>query len=424
MDTISDSQLPRIFADVGLAVINIGLIWLLMVAPIGRRGVRLSALIPATPEHVWSALHPLGVNAKWDGNIVAARELAPDLVETEISYEGRDGKPIRRTMQLDAVVENRSFTSTIVEDTSLDHSFWSSHSETVTIEPVDGGCKVTISETDKYRGFAFLVFRYFKNRRALEALKQWAKTGSYKSVGIFERPPVQIAMAVISALILWPFFGLTETGLTLSIVLTLVVALHEAGHMLAFRMMGHKSARMIFIPLLGGIALGGRPYDRNFEVGFSALMGAGMSVFPVAMAFALYQPLENYGWHNTATVLAIFGSIGAIFNLANLVPVWKFDGGQVIRQIFDSQAAQGLASFTLLGGLMFVGWCGGFSVKAILMAGVIFSLMSVMTTGNGFKPRHELTPMNNNERMLLLAGLVASYVAHGVCALWGFSIFL
>jgi Zn-dependent protease len=424
METISDGQLPIIFADIGLAVINLLLIWLLMVAPVGRRRVTNSSIIAATPEHIWSALFPLGANAKWDGNIVAAHEVGPDLVETEISYDGRDGKPIRRTMHLESVVENCSFTSTIVEDTSLDHSFWSSHSETVTIEPVAGGSKVTISEIDKYRGFAFLVFRYFKNRRGLAALSQWAKTGNYKSVGIFERPPVQIAMAAISALILWPFFGLTKTGLTLSIVLTLVVALHEAGHMFAFRMMGHKSARMIFIPLLGGIALGGRPYDRNFEVGFSALMGAGMSVFPVVMALTLYGPLDSYGWTNTATVFAIFGSIGAIFNLANLVPVWKFDGGQVIRQIFDNQAAQGLASFTLLGGLMYVGRVGGFEWKSIIIAGVIFSLMSVMTTGNGFKPRYELTPMNNNERMLLMAGLVASFAAHASCAMWGFSIFL
>ena len=146
METISDGQLPIIFTDIGLAIINLLLIWLLMVAPVGRRRVTLSSIIAATPEHIWSALYPLGANAKWDGNIVAAHAVGPDLVETEISYEGRDGNPIRRTMKLESVIENRSFTSTIVEDTSLDHSFWSSHSETVTIEPVAGGSKVTISE--------------------------------------------------------------------------------------------------------------------------------------------------------------------------------------------------------------------------------------------------------------------------------------
>ena len=85
-------------------------------------------------------------------------------------------------------------------------------------------------------------------------------------------------MAVLSVLILWPFFGLTHVGLMLSAVLTSVVIAHEAGHMFAFRAMGHKTARMIILPFLGGIALGGRPYNTHFEVGFSALMGAGMSV--------------------------------------------------------------------------------------------------------------------------------------------------
>ena len=35
-------------------------------------------------------------------------------------------------------------------------------------------------------------------------------------------------------------------------------------------MMGHRKVRMIFVPLLGGIAIGGRPYDSRFEVAFVA----------------------------------------------------------------------------------------------------------------------------------------------------------
>ena len=96
----------------------------------------------------------------------------------------------------------------------------------------------------------------------------------------------QLGFAVVSALILWPFFGLSCGGLVLAVDADDVVALHELGHMAAFRVMGHRRVRMIFIPLLGGIAIGGRPYDSRFEVAFVALMGAGFSAFVIPIAIA------------------------------------------------------------------------------------------------------------------------------------------
>ena len=263
--------------------------------------------------------------------------------------EDRYGDPIERKVCLEELSPGESYKLRIVDDSTLDPSFWQHYHEQVSITDTDTGCAVTVSETDRYRGFAFLGFRYFKIRRQLMGLKIWAESGKYRDIGMFERPFTQVGMAFVSTMLLWPFFGLTPTGLILSSMLTLVVAMHEFGHMFAFRIMGHKSARMIFIPILGGIALGGRPYDRHFEVGFSALLGAGFSVFPVTAAIAFYPVAVSHGWNGLAACLAAFGMIGAVFNLANLVPVWKFDGGQVIRQVFTNKWAQAASSFVLLG---------------------------------------------------------------------------
>ncbi len=117
---------------------------------------------------------------------------------------------------------------------------------------------MSLSQTDRYRGVAFLVFRYFAMRRELGKLQKWARTGQYRKGGWFEHPLSQVGFAILSAFILWPFFGLNLGGLALAAILTSVVALHELGHMAAFRLMGHRKARMIFIPLLGGIAIGGQ----------------------------------------------------------------------------------------------------------------------------------------------------------------------
>ena len=404
--------------------INFGLIWLLMAAPAGERTVTARRKIAALPAHLWSALFPFGNNALWDGTYISIQRVGENLADVEIAWDGRDGQPIRRTIELSEIEPERRFSLRVMNDTSLHNSFWANHSETVTLQADGDSTIVTIAETDRYRGFAFPVFRYFKNRRHLHALAGWAETGAYKKSGWFESFPAQAGMAVLSILFLWPFFGLTTLGLLMSAVLTTVVIAHEAGHMFAFRAMGHKTARMIILPFLGGIALGGRPYNTHFEVGFSALMGAGMSVFPVIAAISLFRPLEAAGYNTAATIVGAFGAIGAIFNLGNLVPVWKFDGGQVIRQVFRSRAGQGIASFLLLGGLLLTGNTAGFSSQALLIVGAIFALLSVVTSGSGVKPKFALIPMTHAERTLVFTGLIAAFAAHAFGAIWGFTVFL
>jgi Zn-dependent protease len=416
---------PNYILMIGFLIfINLGLIWLLMSAPIGLRTLRISRLISSTPEHIWSAVFPLGKNAKWDSSYLSVIEIGDTGAVLELDWDGRDGKPIRRSVEFIDVVENQRFTLRTTDDTSLDASFWQHHSESVELTAVGEQTRVTVFETDAYKGLAFFVFRYFKNRRHLANLDGWSRTGVFKSVGIFEKAPMQFAMALLSALLMWPFFGLNKTGLILSLTLTSVVALHEVGHMFAFRVMGHRSARMIFIPILGGIALGGRPYDRHFEVGFSALMGAGFSVFPVAACIALYGPMQQLGYQHVASILGVFAVIGGVFNLANLVPVWKFDGGQVIRQLFDAKWAQGIASFVLLGGLMLVCQICGFSYQALLVVGMVFAVLSLITTGSGVKPRHALHPMNSSERTLIMAGLMATFIVHAYATIWGIAIYM
>jgi Zn-dependent protease len=418
-------QYSSVFLMLFLTALNLGLIWLLLAVPLGMRTVSRTIRINAAPDRLWSALYPFGENAGWSGTIISA-EPEPNTNRfgtLRISFDDRNGDPIARKVRLDELSEGRSYLLRITDDSSLDPSFWHNYSETVDIVSENGASLVTVTETDRYRGFAFLGFRYFKVRRQLLALKIWGETGSYRSIGVFERPITQVWMAVISALMIWPFFGLTSPGLVLAASLTAVVALHEFGHMFAFRVMGHKSARMIFIPILGGIAMGGRPYDRHFEIGFSALMGAGFSVFPVAACIAVYPVALSTGHNQIAAAVASFGLIGSIFNLANLVPVWKFDGGQVIRQVFEGRIAQAMASFTILSALLAIGSYSGFSLSVLIPVAAVFAVLSIITNGASFKPRHALKPMTAMERGIIIAGLIATFSAHALGAVWGLNQF-
>jgi len=411
------------WAAVVIIAVNVGLIFLLISAPLGMRTIRRSIIISAPVRRVWDAVYPLGEDAGWSGEILSAEpvEGAPSRVRLMIDSEGRDGLPIRRVCELSDVVQGRSFAMRIVEDSSLDPDFWARFRETVSIEPAGEGSRLTVTQTDRYRGAAFLAFRYFSLRRTTFKLKRWIETGAYRRGGMFEHPLTQVAMAFASILILWPLAGLTRGGLAFAVMLTVVVALHELGHMAAFRVAGHRRTRMIFLPFLGGLAIGGRPYDTRFEVAFVALMGAGFSAFLVPPLMRAGQTIAESGnVHGGNFFAALVGCI-ALFNLANLVPVWKFDGGQVLRQICPPGAALASSSFLLLSVFLAIGWAAGFPPAVVLTSGAVFAALSLMTAGDAVKPRHALAPVGGMGRLALAGALLAAIFIHGAGVVWAFT---
>lgn len=402
-----------------LVACNLGLIFLLLTAPLGLRTLRFSRLVAADRRRLWQALWPLGSDAGWSGEILSAAALDDQgAARIVLSWEGRDGQPIERKVLLEDVLEERRFSMRVVDDTSLDASFWADYRTTTELMPEGKFTRVIVSQTDRYRGIAFPVFRYFAMRRELGKLDIWARTGGYRKGGWFEHPLSQVGFAVLSAFILWPFFGLNLGGLALAAILTSVVALHELGHMAAFRLMGHRKVRMIFIPLLGGIAMGGRPYDSRFEVAFVALMGAGFSAFLVPPLITASALASGEGHRLAAALLATLAGCAALFNIANLVPVWKFDGGQVLRQICPGPIALALASFVLLSAFLALGWRAGFSQGFLLVAGAVFAILSLLTMGSAVKPRHELKPIRTFDRFAMAGALLAVFAIHGYGVLW------
>ncbi|MEZ5811571.1 MAG: site-2 protease family protein [Rhizobiaceae bacterium] len=403
-----------------LVGINLGLIFVMLAAPLGTRTFAVSRVVRASRRDVWSALWPLGDHAGWSGEIINVLPAGADGDQAwlELSHEGRDGRPIRRLVALDNVIPETRYSMRIVDDSSLDHSFWANYRAEVGIADAEGGVAVTFCRTDRYRGLAFMVFRYFAARRELARLDEWVRTGVCRKGGVFEHPATQMGFAAVSTLLVWPLFGLTLQGLLFAATLTGVVALHELGHMAAFRLMGHKSARMIFIPLLGGIAIGGRPYDSRFEVAFSALMGAGFSALFVPLAIVGSGLAASAGMHHISTSLVIFAVFLGLFNLANLVPVWKFDGGQVLRQICPGQLSLATSSFLLLAAFLALGHAIGLPAVLLMGAGTVVAILSLMTAGSAVKPRHDLKPILGFERVMLAGGLLAVFAIHANSVFW------
>ena len=396
-----------------LLAINLALLWLLMAAPLGVRTLRMRRNFHARPDHIWSAVHPLGSNADWNPHIISSEGVDDTgrLARQAYSHMDRKGRPIERVFELSAD-EPFAYSARVVEDSALDRSFWQTYSERRHLEMHGNTTELVVEQTDKYRGFAFLIFRYFALRREMQSLEKWLSTGKAVRVGIFEHPLTQVALAILSTLMLWPFFGLTTNGLILSTELTVVIVLHELGHMAAYRAFGHRTARMIFVPLLGGIAIGGRPYNSVFEVATCALMGAGMSAFLVPVLVVAHDGLVVGGVEaGFARPLLVFTLIMGAFNLLNLLPMHRFDGGQVLRQIFPDKRLQALGSFGIALVIVVTGWEIGLPYQALIIGLAVFTLISLIGAGS-VRPRDKLDPMRPSERLLAGLGLYAAVIIH------------
>ncbi|MEP1290893.1 MAG: site-2 protease family protein, partial [Nitratireductor sp.] len=89
--------------------VNLVLIFLLLAAPLGRRRLVASVSIDAGMERVWNAVWPLGPDAGWSGEFVSTEPVGENRARVRLSHEGRDGRPIERTVRLEAVRPGEGF---------------------------------------------------------------------------------------------------------------------------------------------------------------------------------------------------------------------------------------------------------------------------------------------------------------------------
>lgn len=398
-----------------LLIANLGLIWLLMAAPLGRRTIRLRRMLHEDPERVWQAVHPLGRDALWYPSLIdSAAEPGTGKVVQRLAHADRRGNPIRRTLELSELSGpwQYAYEARVVEDSALHPSFWTNYCERRMVEQSKDGTELIVEQTDRYRGLAFLVFRFFALRRELDALQGWLETGRIDQRGLFEQPGTQLLMAVLSTLVLWPFFGLTASGLIYSCLLTVVIALHELGHLAAYRAFGHQTVRMIFIPLLGGLAIGGRPYNSRFELAACALMGPGMSAFLVPVLVAAQSAFaQSPAAHAYAGYVLVFLLVLSAFNLLNLLPMSRFDGGQVLRQVFPTQDGLLGGTFLVTAAILFTGWRVGVPSQALFGGLAVMALLSLSNRASA-RMREELVDMSAGERLFAGFGYYAALAIH------------
>lgn len=138
---------------------------------------------------------------------------------------------------------------------------------------------------------------------------------------------ISSGVALVTGLVSLAAFSIL-LGWQLALLLIAALAVHEFGHLLAYKLIGQPWGRLMFLPFLGAIAVPRLPFHKQGEAVFAALMGPGLSVIPAA-ALALY--VHSVGVMNVWLIYA--GIVVAGLNIFNLLPAEPLDGGMALRSV-------------------------------------------------------------------------------------------
>jgi Zn-dependent protease len=205
-------------------------------------------------------------------------------------------------------------------------------------------------------------------------------TGARRSWGIIGYDPNALglgALAVAAAI----YFFQWQFG----IALILAVALHEFGHVAAFRICGHSDARFRLIPLFGGVAI---------------------CLAPMVMVYALSDLAESVSFE-LANFLYILGLVLGSLNFFNLLPFYPLDGGKLVRVLVQTFAPWATRNVSIVMGI------GAAAIALYLHA--YFMLFFVMMGWQGLLKSESLLqvqrPMTKSHAVLALAAYVFTTAA-------------
>jgi Zn-dependent protease/Tfp pilus assembly protein PilF len=111
-------------------------------------------------------------------------------------------------------------------------------------------------------------------------------------------------------------------GWQFGIQILAIIFVHELGHLLAMQCFGYRDTSMLFIPLLGGVAMG-KKENASLSQKFWVLMLGPLPGIIIGTIISLYYPSSNSELHK-------FGLLTIGINLFNLFPIYPLDGGKIV----------------------------------------------------------------------------------------------
>jgi Zn-dependent protease len=158
----------------------------------------------------------------------------------------------------------------------------------------------------------------------------------------------------------------------------LIVLMHEFGHSLSCRQVGGRADQIVLWPL-GGVAYV-MPPDRPGAQLWSIAAGPLVNVILIPILFGLTILAQTAGWFTTmpdlARLIEMVFWINNVILVFNLLPIYPFDGGQILRSVLWFIIGRG-RSLLVASGLGFVG-AAALGLLALSQQSIWFGLFSVL----------------------------------------------
>lgn len=134
---------------------------------------------------------------------------------------------------------------------------------------------------------------------------------------------------------------------SIAAVLLGALVVHECGHLVGMWIFGYKDTQLLFLPFLGGAAIG---HDEPVLAPWKHLVILFLGPLPGLLAgLAVFLPGFEPG-----ALLREAGLVLVFFNAFNLLPMLPLDGGQIVDVAFASRFPRLRVAFIVVSGLALV----------------------------------------------------------------------
>ena len=185
-------------------------------------------------------------------------------------------------------------------------------------------------------------------------------------------------------------------------LIIVAVMVHEYGHVLAYRLAGHRSPKFRLVPF-GGVAISDEPSKSQAENAYIALMGPGFSIALLVVALVTARVLALSGDIDGARYASFAAMLIGLLNAFNLLPFYPLDGGRTLRAI---AMTIGPGTATTLA----VAMSGIFAVFAFLAKTPILGLFAVLGLIAALRP----SPSEALARPMSIGVALLALLAYGV----------
>lgn len=125
-------------------------------------------------------------------------------------------------------------------------------------------------------------------------------------------------------------FGTWVWGWPLTIMIGIIIAVHEGGHWLAMKLAKFRNVQVFFLPGLGG-ATSGEKHEASPLTQVAVYLAGPVPGVLLALAMLLWTVMHpEVNASDWGLWLRRYASLSLVINGANLLPILPFDGGRIV----------------------------------------------------------------------------------------------